>query len=127
MRFLSRCLLAIVLCGVWSLSLMAQCPKRPDPGTIVEDPFAISSQNGVLDAGFVVKHSVDDFGYTHYCINYNAGSGIAEAPTLRVNQGDNLILDVKDRIEPDEDGLMTMPASPGKACGDGGDMTINTM
>jgi len=105
----------------------AQCPKRPDSGTVVEDPFAISAQNGVLKAGFTVKHSVDDAGYTHYCINYDTGNGIAESPTLRVNQGDNLILDVKDRIEDAEDSGMTMPASPGKPCGDGGNMTINSL
>ena len=77
MRSVARYLLAVLVCGFSFLSLEAQCPKRPDPGTVVEDPFSISAQNGVLNAEFAVKHSVDDFGFTHYCINYDTGNDIA--------------------------------------------------
>jgi len=131
MRSWSRWLLAmIVLCGISVPKLMADdCPARPTPGSIVNDPFTISSQNGVLKAEFTLAHSVDKLGYTHYCYKYNAGGGdIEEAPTLRVNPGDTLELDVLNRIK-DSDASkmkMAMPETKGQLCGDGGAVTIDT-
>ena len=125
MRWVSRCLLSIAVCGFSFLNLVAQCPKRPDPGTVVRDPFSISSQNGVLSAQLVMGRSVDDAGYTHYCYNYKAPSQIVEAPTLRVNPGDQLVLDVVNRIKDENPMKMAMPVSP-NTCGDGGDMTISS-
>ena len=50
-----------------------------------------------------MRHSVDTGGYNDYCMNRTTGKGEVEAPTLRLNQGDRLILNVKDRIESDND------------------------
>ncbi|MGB7332411.1 MAG: hypothetical protein WBD25_13570, partial [Terriglobales bacterium] len=84
MRPLSRWLLAILLCGFSVLKLAAQdCPARPDSGTVVADAYSIASQNGILSAKFVMEHSVDKFGYTHYCYKYNVSRQTVEAPTLR--------------------------------------------
>ena len=127
MRSVSRWLLAFVVCGFAFLKPVAQCPSRPDVGTVVHDPYSISSQDGVLSAQLVMGNSVDDAGYTHYCYNYKTPTKIVEAPTLRLNPGDQLVLDVVNRIK-DADPMkmkMAMPDSPGKTCGDGGDMTVS--
>ena len=125
MRSWSMWLLAILLCGASVPKAVAQCPARPATGTVVNDPFSISSQKGVLSAQFVVAHSVDSFGYTHYCFKYDASGQVIEAPTLRLNPGDQLALKVLNRITDSDAMQMTMPAPPGPACGDGGAMTID--
>jgi FtsP/CotA-like multicopper oxidase with cupredoxin domain len=123
-----RWLLAIVFCG-FSLNLAAEdCPARPENGSVVNDPYSISSQNGVLRAQFILAHSVDQAGYTHYCYKYNASGQIVEAPTLRLNPGDHLELDVLNRIE-DKDTMkmkMVMPKAQGQICGDGGNATLDS-
>jgi FtsP/CotA-like multicopper oxidase with cupredoxin domain len=100
---------------------------RPDAGTVVQDALSVNSVNGVLNAELTMKHSVDDAGYNHYCFNYATSKGDVESPTLRLNQGDQLLLDVKDRIETDDSaGTMEMPATAGKVCGDGGMMMLSS-
>jgi FtsP/CotA-like multicopper oxidase with cupredoxin domain len=128
----SRWLLAIIFCGCSVLSFAASdCPARPAAGTVVNNPFAISSQNGVLNASFTLAHSVDQNGYTHYCYKYAPTSAqIVEAPTLRLNQGDTLNLEILDRIQDDDKDAkkmkMKMSSAAGKTCGDGGDATIDS-
>src|SRR5271165_1191825 len=75
-----------------------------------------------------MRHSVDSGGYNHYCINYQSTTGEVEAPTLRLNQGDRLILDLKDRIESsdDESGGMEMDMSGMPVCGDTGTPTLSS-
>jgi len=127
MRSSFRYFLAILVCGFSFLSLEAQCPARPDPGSVVKDAFVLTSMNGVLDAKFTMRHSVDTMGFNHYCYNYETAKGEVEAPTLRLNQGDHLVLHVKDRIESgDSAGVMDMSAPSGKICGDGGPMTLSS-
>jgi len=128
---MSKWLLAIAVCGFSSLNLVAQnCPARPDSGTVVADPFSISSQNGTLTAKLTFGHSVDNGGYTHFCYNYLAGSQTVEAPTLRVNPGDTLNLTVVDAIKASSgssSGMkMDMAAAGAPVCGDGGTTTINS-
>ncbi len=123
-------LLAIIFCGFPFLNLAAeQCPDRPAVGSVVNDPYSISSQNGVLSAKFTLSHSVDQAGYTHYCYKYDASGQIVEAPTLRLNPGDTLNLEVLNRIE-DKDPTkmkMNMPASKGgTTCGDTGAVTLDS-
>jgi FtsP/CotA-like multicopper oxidase with cupredoxin domain len=123
-------LLVIIFCGFSFLSLAAEeCPARPATGSVVNDPYSISSQNGVLSAKFTLAHSVDQSGYTHYCYKYDASGQIVEAPTLRLNPGDTMNLEVINRIK-DNDAMkmkMTMPASKGgQTCGDGGEVTLDS-
>ena len=104
------------------------CPARPGPGQVVNDPYSISSQNSVLRAQFILAHSVDQAGYAHYCYKYNASGQIEEAPTLRLNPGDKLELDVLNRIQ-NNDAMkmkMSMPKSQGQPCGDGGEATLDS-
>ncbi len=131
MRSVSKWAFAIIVCGFSFLNLAAQCPDRPVSGTVVNDPFSIPAQNGVLSAQMTMAHSVDGNGYTHYCYNYNAGNQVIEAPTLRVNPGDQLLLKIVNRIQNDDpmkvkmQGAMPMTDSPDANCGDGGAMTID--
>jgi FtsP/CotA-like multicopper oxidase with cupredoxin domain len=127
MRPVFRCLLAIVVCGFSVHPTWAQvsCPARPAPGSIVLDTPSLTSTNGLLAAKFVMGHSVDQYGYTHYCYNYKSATGDIEAPTLRVNQGDTLELEVVDRIGGNDAG-MKMPAPTGKTCGDTGVATLQS-
>jgi FtsP/CotA-like multicopper oxidase with cupredoxin domain len=126
---MSRWLLAIAMCGFAFLRSEAQnCPLRPDSGTVVADPFNISSQNGTLTAKFSFGHSVDSGGYTHFCYNYQVGAQDFEAPTLRVNPGDTLNLTVVDAIHgnPGNTGMKMNMAPTGPVCGDGGATTLNS-
>jgi len=122
-------LLTVVLCGL-SLSIAtAQCPPRPSPGTVVQDALNLPSTGGVLSANMTMKSSVDGAGYTHYCYIYKTDTGEVESPTLRLNQGDTLVLGIKNRIEGDDANMsMVMNGSGGSTpvCGDTGTMTVSS-
>jgi FtsP/CotA-like multicopper oxidase with cupredoxin domain len=131
MSWLSKRLVAIAVCGFFFLKPVAQaqdCPARPSSGTVVADPFNIVSQNGALTAKFNLEHSVDNAGYTHYCYNYQTPGGVVEAPTLRVNPGDIINLNVQNRIRNNDATAMKMDmgAPAGPTCGDGGVATISS-
>jgi FtsP/CotA-like multicopper oxidase with cupredoxin domain len=126
-----RGLLAIIFCGCSVLSFAASdCPARPAAGTVVNNPYSISSQNGALNAKLTMAYSVDQDGYSHYCYKYDASGQIVEAPTLRLNPGDTLNLDVLDRIQDDDKNVkkmkMKMSSASGKTCGDGGDASLDS-
>jgi FtsP/CotA-like multicopper oxidase with cupredoxin domain len=129
MSSLTRCLLAIAVSAASFLGAAAQCPARPASGTVVQDALSLSSQNGALKANFTMGYSVDLYGYSHYCYNYQTASGVVEAPTLRVNPGDHLLLGIKDRIANDSQDStsgMDMSAPPGAACGDSGTASVQS-
>jgi FtsP/CotA-like multicopper oxidase with cupredoxin domain len=126
MGSVSKWLLAIMLCGLSCAKVAAQCPARPASGTIVNNPFSISPQNGVLSAQMTLERSVDRFGYTHYCYEYTTAGGVVEAPTLRLNRGDELALQIFNRIKDDDAMKMTMEAGSSQMCGDGGAFTLDT-
>ncbi len=122
MRSRSLWLLVIMFCGCSVLSFAASdCPDRPAAGTVVKNPFSISSQNGALSAEFIMAHSVDQDGYTHYCYKYKTSDHTVEAPTLRLNPGDTLNLEILDRIKDDDTDAkkmkmkMNMSSAPGKS------------
>jgi FtsP/CotA-like multicopper oxidase with cupredoxin domain len=95
MHKLSRLVMAIPLCGLALVTASAQvgnCPSRPDPGSTIVNPLDLYSQNQVLTLELDLNNGVDVYGYTHDCFNYDTGSGTIEAPTLRLNPGDNVNL-----------------------------------
>ena len=129
MRLLSKTCFAIIMCSIaWSSKAGAQCPDRPASGTIVNDPYSVSSQSGTVSATLTMAQSVDSGGYTHYCYKYTAGSQVVEAPTLRMNPGDTLNLTINNQIQ-DEGASkmkmdMTLAGTP--VCGDGGEATVSS-
>jgi FtsP/CotA-like multicopper oxidase with cupredoxin domain len=126
MSWVSKWLLVIVLCGFSIPELVAQCPARPEPGTVVNNPFSISSQNGVFSAQMTLAHSVDNAGYTHYCYKYTAPSGVVESPTWRVKPGDTFNLDILNRIKDTDSMTMNMASSEESVCGDSGPITVSS-
>ena len=128
MQLSAKCWLALVLCVAFRSTAGAQCPARPSSGTVVNDPYNISSQNGILTAEFNMAESVDQFGYTHYCYKYSTGTQVVEAPTLSVNPGDQLNLSILDRIQGENASTMKMDMAPSGTpiCGDGGTATVSS-
>jgi len=97
-----RLLLMFVAFALFTTNLFAQlpeCPLRPKPGGALINPPDIFSQNGVLSAAFTMRSSFDAEGYLHVCYNFDSSStGRVEAPTLRVNPGDQLMLQLTNRL-----------------------------
>ncbi len=128
MRVLSWCLLAVVPFGAFFPNSAAaqDCPTRPAQGSVVQNPYSISSRDGALTATFNMARSVDSYGYTHYCYKFNAGGQVFEAPTLRLNPGDRLNLKVVNSIHNNDAMKMIMPGGFERTCGDGGAETLDS-
>jgi FtsP/CotA-like multicopper oxidase with cupredoxin domain len=88
----------LALACLTAAAQLPNCPLRPDPGTVLLDPLSLSSQNGTLQLGLTMRRGVDDLGFTHYCLDYSTAGGDVEAPTLRVNPGDTLTLDLTNQL-----------------------------
>jgi FtsP/CotA-like multicopper oxidase with cupredoxin domain len=92
-------LLAAACCTLPRLSLAADiatdgCP-RPAPGSAVPEPKDVRSPNGVLSLDMTVHNSRQSDGTIRYC--YLLGDG-SQAPTLRLNPGDLLVLHLKNDL-----------------------------
>ncbi|HUI83545.1 MAG TPA: multicopper oxidase domain-containing protein [Candidatus Binatia bacterium] len=101
MRAMLR-IFSVFLFGVSLTSAWAQlpvCPARPQPGSPVNNPVDLYSQNGVLTVNLTLRNAVDDSGFMHYCYNYMYQGQLIEAPTLRLNPGDRLVLNFTDNIQ----------------------------
>ena len=101
MRARHRSLLVVLACCLGAGNAGAQtpsCPPRPNPGDVVNNPPEVGSQNGVLSASFTFRSSFDTAGYLHECYIYQTSQGPVEAPTLRLNPGDQLVLDLTNRL-----------------------------
>ncbi len=96
-RFLSTLLMSLSVAGC-AAGQTQSCPPRPNPGTVVTNPPELTSQNGVLNAAFTFRSSFDTAGYLHECYIYQTGNGPVEAPTLRLNPGDRLLLSLTNRL-----------------------------
>lgn len=91
-------ILFFILLSFTCLAAVAQtemCPPRPRFGAIIPDAERLHSQNGVLSVDFTMVNTVGQDGYLHYCYLYADGS---EAPTLELNAGDQLILNVTNHL-----------------------------
>ncbi|HKN75489.1 MAG TPA: multicopper oxidase domain-containing protein [Candidatus Acidoferrum sp.] len=98
-QFLSLLLLALFLAPAY-VACRAQepaadtCP-RPSPGAVVPEPEDLRSQNGILKVDLTVHNFTEPGGSTRYCYIYTDGS---QSPTLRLNPGDLLILNLKNNL-----------------------------
>jgi FtsP/CotA-like multicopper oxidase with cupredoxin domain len=70
------------------------CP-RPSPGSAVQEPEDLRSQNGVLQIELTIHNYSEADGSTRYC--YIDGNG-NQAPNLRMKPGDLLILHLKNDL-----------------------------
>jgi FtsP/CotA-like multicopper oxidase with cupredoxin domain len=64
----------------------------------VVNPAELVSHNGVLSLNLSLNSEVGDTGFTHYCYVYMDNGTPVEAPTLRLNPGDRLILNFSNKI-----------------------------
>jgi FtsP/CotA-like multicopper oxidase with cupredoxin domain len=96
------------------------CPRLA-PGSVIHQPSALFSQNGVLSVQFSYQTTTDFAGRTLYC--FMTPSGL-ENPTLHVNPGDHLIITVTNNTP--AQGLMMTIDPPN--CGPGGNqMTFSSV
>ncbi len=97
-----RIVLLSGLCGCALVNALAQspiCPPRPLSGTLVVNPLDLYSQNGVLNLDLTLQNAQGTDGYMHYCYVYLYQGQPIEAPTLRLNPGDQLILNLTNNIQ----------------------------
>src|SRR5581483_10950544 len=85
------------------------CPTRPAAGNIVGEPEDLRSVHGELHVDLEYRTSVDQSGQTHFCYVLADGS---EAPTLRVQPGDLLVLRLKNAEAPLPHGAGSDQAQP---------------
>ena len=99
MPSVSKVLVVVLLFGTALHRAQAQtpvCPARPLPGTVVTNPFDLFSSGGSLNAAFTIQSQLVSF--LQECYTYQAPSGPVEAPTLRLNPGDHLVLNLTNRM-----------------------------
>ena len=94
------------------------CPRSP-VGSAISEPEDLRSTKGVLEVDFTYRNFLDDHGQMRYCYLYKDGS---QAPNLRVQPGDWLVLRLKNDLKPPvgsqhHDHAMAMPATD--SCGGG--------
>lgn len=74
------------------------CP-RPAPGSVVQEPASLRSYNGVLQLDLTYSNFKAADGQEEYC--YRSGPGVGgEAPTLRLEPGDRLVLRLRNALLP---------------------------
>jgi FtsP/CotA-like multicopper oxidase with cupredoxin domain len=121
-------LLTLLIFTLTAASLAQQtCPVRPVPGSVVADPIVLFSKNGALTLNLTIANSPDASGIMEYCYLY--GDGGTEAPTLMVNPGDVLTINLTNNltsnapVDMTPDLHMHMAASGGSDPCLGGSMT----
>ncbi|HVN30254.1 MAG TPA: multicopper oxidase domain-containing protein [Candidatus Binataceae bacterium] len=87
-------LLVMVLCAGIANAAPNPC-VRYAPGSIVQEPQDLFSQNGVLTVNLSYNTGTDANGLTLYCFTTADGT---ESPTLHVNPGDTLIVNVTNNL-----------------------------
>ena len=97
------------------------CP-RPAAGIEVPGPPDLYSQNGVLNVSMGYHTSVDDAGRTLFCFVTSDG---AESPTLHVNPGDTINIQLTNMMTEEPGGRSEVMASAKDVCGDATMMTTS--
>ena len=84
----------------WSARAENVCP-RPEPGSIVEEPVDLRSQNGVLEAKLTASNAAQADGSVRYCYTDAGGH---ESPNLRVHPGDLVVLHLTNALRDTSNG-----------------------
>jgi FtsP/CotA-like multicopper oxidase with cupredoxin domain len=109
--------LAAVIVAIVPVSAFAQKPAanscpRPAAGSAIVEPENLRSQHGVLEVELAYRNYLDPGGHMRYCYVSKDGS---EAPTLRLNPGDLLILKLKNELNLPDTGVNQSAGSPATA------------
>jgi FtsP/CotA-like multicopper oxidase with cupredoxin domain len=106
--------LALLLTPIAAIA-QSPCPRFA-PGSTVTNPPALFSQDGTLTVNLAYNTEQDAQGRTLYCFTTPDGS---EGPTLHINPGDHLIINVKNDLPtPTSASDMQMTTSALTVCGD---------
>jgi FtsP/CotA-like multicopper oxidase with cupredoxin domain len=100
-------LLSVPISGHAQNALPEICP-RPTAGDKASEPEDLRSDHGILNVTLKFQTSTDAQGRVRYC--YISKDG-AQAPTLRVNPGDTLILNLENDIAPEASRSLSAHAS----------------
>jgi len=92
-QFFLICVVAVTLASAQDV-----CPQRPLPGSLVVNPLDLYSQDGVLNLNMTLENQEGTDHFMHYCYSYIYQGQQIEAPTLRLNPGDQLVLNLTDSI-----------------------------
>jgi FtsP/CotA-like multicopper oxidase with cupredoxin domain len=100
MRAMSKVIWLFLICALAVTMASAQdvCPTRPLPGSLVVNPVDLYSQNGALNVNMTLENQEGTDHFMHYCYSYIYQGQQIEAPTLRLNPGDQLILNLTNSI-----------------------------
>jgi FtsP/CotA-like multicopper oxidase with cupredoxin domain len=74
------------------------CPARPASNSVVKNPLDLTATDGVLKVDLTLRSRQMMELPLKVCYVYEAGSGPVEAPTLRLNPGDQLQLELTNRL-----------------------------
>lgn len=85
--------------------------RRATVGSVATEPLDLRSKDGILRVSLAVRNSFDSNGHMRYCYVDDHGH---QAPTLRVQPGDTLVVSLKNEISLSRSGRST-PASAHKA------------
>ena len=106
--------LALLLTPITAIA-QSPCPRFA-PGSTVTNPPALFSQDGTLTVNLAYNTEQDAQGRTLYCFTTPDGS---EGPTLHINPGDHLIINVKNDLPtPTSASDMQMTTNALTVCGD---------
>jgi len=106
--------LALLLTPITAIA-QSPCP-RSAPGSTVTNPPALFSEGGTLTVNLAFNTAQDAQGRTLYCFTTPDGS---EGPTLHINPGDHLIINVKNDLPtPTSASDMQMTTNALTVCGD---------
>ncbi len=88
---------------------------RYAPGSVVQDPTDLFSQDGTLTVDLAYNTAVDANGLTLFCFTAPDGS---ESPTLHIKPGDTLVINVTNHVPaPVDANAMKMTTSAENVCG----------
>ena len=93
-----RLLQFVLVCGLSLCATAQMCPPRPNPGDPITNPLDLYSQNGTLTLNLSLQSQIGSTGFTHYCYVYLNNGIPVEAPTLRLNPGDQLVINFTNNI-----------------------------
>src|ERR1700730_12594993 len=92
-------ILLLCACGIGgAMSQTGACPFRIAEDGIVRNPPELGSANGVLKADLTIRSDKMHEQNLRECYIYEGVSRVVEAPTLRLNPGDQLDLTLTNRL-----------------------------